>query len=119
MPHFLSDQLLSGRTQELENPEEIASQYEKIAGDSPVQLPLIAKGPPRASWVDIARHTLRLANSVDSLENLGVEPANYAPEEFNAIGSFLRKISTDFDNLRFSLQKETRKPISLVIVFPK
>jgi hypothetical protein len=102
----------------LDNTVEIASRYEKIAGDSPVQLPLIAKGPPRASWVDIARHTLHLANNVESLEYLGVDPANYNPEEFNAIGGFLRNISTDFDNLRFNLQKETRRPISLVIVFP-
>jgi hypothetical protein len=68
--------------------------------------------------VDIARNTLKLANDVDSLEQLGVDPGAYNPNDFRAIGAFLRRLSTDFDDVRFRLQKETRKQLSLVVVFP-
>lgn len=49
---------------------------------------------------------------------MGVDPANYNPSEFSGLGAFLRRISSEFDDLRFKLQKETQIPISLVIVFP-
>jgi len=100
------------------NTRDIAARYTQVAGVSPVDLPLTIAGPQREAWIDIARNTLRLANEVDSLEQLGVDPSNYDPADYQAIGAFLRQLSTDFDNIRFQLQKETRKQISLVVIFP-
>lgn len=101
-----------------DNAGDISRRYIEVAGEPPIPLPLGISGPPREAWRDIARNTLRLANDIDSLEQLGVNPADYSPQSFAALGGMLRKISTDFDNLRFRLQKDTRKEISLVIVFP-
>jgi hypothetical protein len=100
------------------NVDKLTARYVQITGDSPIPLPLTVAGPPREAWVNIAKDTLQLANDIESLENLGVDPSNYDPAGFITLGSFLRRISTDFDNRRFDLQKETREPLYLVIVFP-
>lgn len=100
------------------NVEELTARYIQITGDSPISLPLTTYGPSREAWVHIAQDTLQLANDIESLENLGVDPADYDPAQFVTLGSFLRRISTDFDNRRFDLQKETREPLYLIVVFP-
>lgn len=97
--------------------EKIASDYMEIAGAVPIELPLIASGPSRATWQDIAKLTLEVANQVESITDLGVDPKAYNPEEHEAIGSFLRSISNDFSRRLTELVNATRKPLSLSIVF--
>jgi hypothetical protein len=101
----------------LDNCSAMAVRFERIAGPSPVPLPVQLEGPPRRAWTDIAINTLRLVNQVESLEDLGIDPRMYSPEDFNTIGDFLRRISTDFDDRIFQLQKDTQKPITIVFVF--
>ncbi|GGL01607.1 hypothetical protein Ppa06_70490 [Planomonospora parontospora subsp. parontospora] len=96
---------------------QMAESYIKIAGRSPVKLPIHISGPPRETWVDIARSTLRLANSLDSLEDLGVEPKDYDPAEYLSIGDYLRAISDDFTRLAMEMLRATRMPLRLAIVF--
>jgi len=104
-----------------ETNEELANsmseRYVAIAGQSPISLPLRFAGPDREMWVDVAINTLKIANSVNNLEELGVDPRGYDPAKDHTLGDFLRRISTDFDNLRFKLLKETQKPITLLFVF--
>jgi len=100
-----------------ENCQDMAQQFEDVAGPSPVALPLIFEGPPRSMWQDVTTNTLRLVNSVESLEELGINPRDYDPKAYYSLGNFLRKISGDFDDRRFKLLKETQRPLSLVVVF--
>lgn len=95
----------------------IASDYEQIAGEVPIGLPIIAAGPPREAWRDIAKMTLEVANHVESLTDLGVDPEAYDPGEHETIGGFLRSISNDFSRKLTELIESTRKPLSLVVVF--
>lgn len=46
--------------------------YEKRAGATPFSIPATVLGPPRDSWQAIAIETLKLVNSLGSLEELGV-----------------------------------------------
>jgi energy-coupling factor transporter ATP-binding protein EcfA2 len=96
---------------------EMAEAYLGIAGRAPISLPLKISGPPRETWIDIAKSTLRLANSLESLEDLGVQPANYKPEEFASIGEFLRTISDEFSKLTSEMLRATRMPLRLAIIF--
>ena len=77
----------------------MAQDYETLAGRPPVKLPLQADGPPRDAWPGIATETLRLANGVASLENLGVDPLTYQPTAFGALGDYLSTIADDFNEL--------------------
>lgn len=95
----------------------MADAYTQIAGRAPVSLPFDISGPPRETWADIARSTLRLANSLDSLEDLGVEPGDYDPVEYRSIGDYLRAISDDFTKLAMEMLRATRLPLRLAIVF--
>jgi hypothetical protein len=97
--------------------DSMAQKFTAMAGDSPVSIPVRFNGPDRATWQDIAINTLRVANGVESLEELGVNPRDYDPAEFHSLGDFLRRISTDFDDHRFKLLRETQRPITLVFVF--
>lgn len=100
-----------------ENCQDMARRFEDVAGPSPVMLPLVFEGPDRSVWQDVTTNTLRLVNSVESLEELGVNPRDYDPASYHSLGNFLRKISGDFDDRRFKLLRETQRPISLVVVF--
>lgn len=95
----------------------MAQRFSAMAGDSPVPIPVRFEGPDRAGWQDIAINTLRVANAVESLEDLGVNPRDYDPGEFHTLGDFLRRLSTNFDDQRFKLLRETQRPITLVFVF--
>ncbi len=96
---------------------EMGAAYQRIAGRSPIELPLFVVGPPRELWREIANNTLRLANSVTALEELGVNPADYDPAEFPTLGEFLRRVSTDFLGNLQRMLAETRKPVSVAILF--
>jgi energy-coupling factor transporter ATP-binding protein EcfA2 len=96
---------------------EMSRAYKAIAGSLPVEIPFQIGGPPRETWPEIAKTTLRLANGIDSLEMLGVDPDDYDPSAYPSIGEFLRSLSDDFTRLSLRLLRETRKPLRLVIVF--
>jgi energy-coupling factor transporter ATP-binding protein EcfA2 len=89
----------------IENTKDIANRYSKITGKSPVSLPFFIQGPRRETWIDIARNTLRMANDIVSLEDLGVDPGNYDPSSSSALGAFLRDISTSFTRNSFPKRK--------------
>ena len=96
---------------------QIAVDFQEIAGETAIHLPLHVHGPEREAWRDIVKSTLRIVNNIDSLEALGVDPNSYNPAEFPTIGKFMQRISGDFSQ---NLQKEissTEKPISIIIVF--
>lgn len=97
--------------------EGMARSYTEIAGKPPVDLPFRISGPPRETWTEIARTTLRLVNSIDSLEDLGVEPRDYDPSDFRSLGDYLREISDDFSKLVTRMRRETRKALRLAILF--
>ncbi|WP_327652973.1 hypothetical protein [Micromonospora aurantiaca] len=95
----------------------MASDFTAIAGTPAIRIPVEIDGPPRETWISIAQNTLQLANNVDSLELLGVNPKDYDPGEFPSIGEFLRQVSNDFSARRMEMLRETRKPIRLAIIF--
>jgi hypothetical protein len=97
--------------------EQIADNYRVIAGAVPINLPVPASGPPRSAWAQVAVHTLELANHVESLIDLGIDPSSYQPERFATIGDYLREISNDFSRRLTELVQATRRPVSLTIVF--
>jgi hypothetical protein len=96
---------------------DLASRYTAIAGSTSIDLPLIYNGPSRETWHDIARHTLSLANRVDSLEDLGVDPRDYDTDQIHTLGDFLRTISHEFTKRVEALRQEFEKPISVLVVF--
>lgn len=97
--------------------ETLSKRYINIAGETSIPLPLVCEGPPPDTWQDTAKHTLTLANRMNNLEELGVDPCDYSPKEFHTLGSFLRRLSHDFNARVRSLQEELEKPVSVVIVF--
>lgn len=97
--------------------EALAKRYVEIAGETSIKLPLVCEGPPRGTWQDTAKHTLTLANHMNNLEELGVDPADYVPTEFFTLGGFLRRISHDFNARVQALQAELEKPVSVLIAF--
>ncbi len=72
--------------------ESLSDRYVGIAGEASVKLPMVCKGPSQDTWQEIARHTLSLCNELAHLEDLGVNPMDYAPSEFHSLGDFLRRI---------------------------
>lgn len=99
------------------NAVEMATAYVKRAGKSPVDIPAEVNGPSRDTWPGLALATLRLVNSVDHLDALGVNPDSYHADEFPTLGDYLDKISDDFVDLLDNLLTSTRKPLRLVVVF--
>ncbi|WP_211716958.1 hypothetical protein [Nocardiopsis sp. MG754419] len=95
--------------------KEMADGYVRVAGRSPVDLPVLIDGPTRDSWPGIAKNTLEVSNDVESLELLGVNPNDYAASEFHSIGDYLRQISDDFTRRRIRILQETRRPIHLIV----
>lgn len=96
---------------------EISRRYVEIAGEATIELPLVLRGPDRAAWTDIAINTLRLANDIESLDTLGVDPRDYPVAEYPSLGTFLRRLSRDFNRLLQELRGTLQKPIRLAIVF--
>lgn len=96
---------------------EISRRYVEIAGETSIELPLVLAGPARAAWRDIAINTLRMANNIESLDTLGVDPADYDVDEFRSLGEYLRRVSRDFNRLLQELRNTIQKPIRLAIVF--
>lgn len=97
--------------------ERMAEDYEQRAGKSPVAIPVRVEGPRRETWPALAVATLKLVNSMERLEDLGVRPDSYAPEQFGTVGDFLDRVSNDFVDLLNKMLKSTRKPMRLVVVF--
>lgn len=95
----------------------LSDRYVGISGEASVELPIACEGPARGTWQDIARHTLSLSNEVAHLEELGVDPSDYNPEIFHTLGSFLRRISSDFNRQLQELRASLEQPVSIVIVF--
>jgi len=99
------------------NANEIAKAYTEITGDAAISLPLIAKGPSPTAWPSIVKTTLEIANNINSLSDLGVDPDTYDPNQFATIGQFMRKISIDFNQNLQRLIASTQVPLTLVITF--
>lgn len=97
--------------------EEMAKAYEERAGRSPITIPSEVSGPNRESWPNLAVATLKLVNDIDHLNEIGVDPNNYDPDEYATIGDFLDAISKDFVGLLSELLKSTWKPVRLIVVF--
>ncbi|MCH6196395.1 hypothetical protein MHT86_02625 [Corynebacterium mastitidis] len=101
----------------LDNAREMSKEYEKLAGPSPVDIPAHVDGPERQTWGGVASATLKLVNSIDRLEELGINLDLYEEDKFRTVGDFLEKISYDFVDLLDKLLNSTRKPVRLVVVF--
>lgn len=95
---------------------QVGQRYKKIAGAQPFEL-LEVNGPDRKSWQDIASTTLRLANGLDNLEGIGVDPASYSPEEYPSLGEFLRTLQMDFNSVLSDLRSKLTKAVVVAIVF--
>lgn len=100
-----------------DNATSMAKAYVSRAGKSPVTIPAEVAGPARDTWPGLAMATLRLVNSVDHLDALGVDPNSYASAAFPTVGDFLDEISSDFVGLLDKLLTSTRKPVRVVVVF--
>ena len=95
----------------------MAERWAALAGASPIPVPVVVQGPPRETWIQTAINTLRLCNSmIENLEELGVDPRNYNPEDYPSIGEFLRQVADDFTDLVHSLVRLTRTPLPLCVL---
>lgn len=101
----------------LDTARQIAARYSDLAGALPLPLPLEIAGPDRDAWQDIAKSTLALSNDMEGLASIGVDPADYDPQEFRTLGEFLRQLSSDFKKILFDLRASLEKPVKIVIVF--
>lgn len=95
----------------------MADAYVKRSGRSPIEIPAKVDGPSRDTWPGLAVATLKLVNSIDRLDTIGVNPHDYDPEAYPTIGDFLDEISNDFVKFLDELLKATRKPLRLIVVF--
>lgn len=95
----------------------MARAFEERAGKSPVAIPVVVDGPVTAEWQGLAIATLKLANKLSRLEDIGVDPRNYDPSHYNTLGDFLDRVSEDFVGLLAELLASTRKPVRLVVSF--
>lgn len=100
----------------LETANEMAARYVEIVGQAPIELPMRLSGPERATWQSVATHTLRLVNGLSSLDDLGVDPKNYDPDQFASIGDLMRQVSIDFTRLVTELLSATERPVGLVVL---
>lgn len=96
---------------------QMAEMIEEIAGLSPIELPLIFLGPPHSEWQDITLNTMIISNGIQDIADLGINPKDYSVDKSRTIGEFIRNISNEFNKNRLRLIRETRKPISLIVVF--
>ncbi|NJC32291.1 hypothetical protein GGR79_003851 [Xanthomonas arboricola] len=97
--------------------EALSKRYVDITGETSVPLPIRCQGPNVDSWQDIAKHTLSLSNSIENLEQLGVDPSDYNAREFPTLGAFLRRLSHDFNKQVEKLRADLELPVSIVIAF--
>jgi hypothetical protein len=95
----------------------LSKRYVEIAGTTSIELPLICQGPSRDTWKATAKHTLTLANRINHLEDLGVNPDDYNVAEFKTLGSFLRRLAHDFNAHVRTLRSQLERPVSIYIVF--
>lgn len=96
---------------------EMSKEYENVAGSSPVNIPVQVKGPDPGAWQQIASNTLELVNDFSGLDELGVNPCDYEPAEYNSIGDFLQKISSDFVELKHRMLSSMSVRVKIVFVF--
>jgi hypothetical protein len=94
---------------------QLAKRYTDISGAPPISIPLEYTGPQTATWQNIAIDTLKVCNQIDHLEELGVNPIDYDPDEFPSVGEFLRQISNDFNANNLALWNSVAKPLQLII----
>lgn len=99
------------------NADAMAADFEMRAGKSPIPLPVHIVGPVRQEWPGLAVETLKLANRLAKLEQIGVDPRTYDPNADPTLGDFLDRISEDFVALLADLLRSTRKPVRVVIAF--
>ncbi len=97
--------------------DSIATSYIEIAGEPAIELPVVVAGPSTEAWPQIAIQTLELANKVPSIVELGIDPRTYDCEKFESLGSFLRRLSNDFSARLSELIHQTKKPLTLIILF--
>ena len=95
---------------------EMSARFRAVSGALPLDIPVGVDGPPPAAWADLAAQTLRLANKVDSIEQL-VDLAAYDPAAYPSIGDYLRSIGVDFNSKRLELQRATVRPVQLTILW--
>jgi hypothetical protein len=58
-----------------------------------------------------------LVNGLDSLEHLGIDPADFDPAAARTLGDYLDRISSDFVAQAQELLRSTQKPLRLTVVF--
>ncbi len=95
---------------------EVGRRFKNIAGAQPFDL-LEVTGPSRDAWQGIASTTLRLANGLDALEGIGVDPETYDPLSYSSLGEFLRRLQIDFNSILAQLRSKLVKAVVIVIVF--
>ncbi|HVV81440.1 MAG TPA: hypothetical protein VHE35_00125 [Kofleriaceae bacterium] len=99
--------------------DQIAARHVALTGASIVPLPVVITGPDRATWQDIALHTLELCNNLPAGEivEIGVDPRTYDPGRVETVGEFLKQIANDFANLLVEHQTSSIRPLTLVIQY--
>ncbi len=96
---------------------EISRRFVDAAGQSSIELPVHASGPPLSTWPDVASNTLRVVNGLESLEHLGIDPADFPPQDHRSLGDYLDTISASFVAEAQSLLRATQRPLRLTVVF--
>lgn len=102
---------------DLPRARQVAESFLAIANESHVKLPLLIGGPQPSLWPEIALETLRLANDIPDLEQMGVDPREFDVDEYSAIGDYLNAVSKAFDKLTSDLLRATEKPVRMNILF--
>lgn len=95
---------------------DMAAAYRKVAGIVPLPIPISIDGPSRDKWTGLAAQTLQLSNGVDSLEYL-IDLEEYDPEAYPSLGDYFRQIAFDFNKRRLQLERATRLPVKLTVLW--
>lgn len=95
---------------------DMASSYRKVAGIVPLAIPIAIDGPDQTKWEGLAAQTLQLANGIDSLEYL-IDLASYEPASYPSLGDYFRQIAFDFNRRRLELERSTKQPVKLTILW--
>lgn len=99
--------------------QQIAARHLALTGAAIVQLPVVVSGPDRATWQQIALHTLQLCNNLpaDEIVEIGIDPRTYDPARAPTLGEFLKQIAIDFANLLVEHQSSSIRPLTLIIEY--
>jgi hypothetical protein len=101
-----------------ETARDMAERWRTLAGEPPVELPIVVEGPARDLWVQTANATLELSNAmIADISELGVDPSSYDPGAYPSLGEFMKAISGDFSNYVQSLIEEADIPLRLIVLF--